>query len=74
MLVMCDMTELPEGDHSGTLKLVGMVEETICRIFKQLLKTLWNMCGCARSAIHMGMGRSTGECRYIGNFLIMGRS
>lgn len=38
VLVMRDTTERPEGIATGTLKLVGTDEDTIYKIFKQLLE------------------------------------
>ena len=66
VLVMRDTTERPEGIEAGTLKLVGTDEETIYRIFTQLLDDEAEYRKMAHAANPYGDGFA---CRRIADIL-----
>lgn len=66
VLVMRDTTERPEGIEAGTLKLVGIEEETIYQNFKSLLEDEEEYKKMSRASNPYGDGRA---CKRIADIL-----
>lgn len=67
VLVMRDTTERPEGIEAGTLKLVGIEEETIYQNFKSLLEDEEEYKKMSRASNPYGDGRA---CKRIADILV----
>lgn len=67
VLVMRDTTERPEGVKAGTLKLVGIEEESIYKEFSRLLKDEKQYAAMSRASNPYGDGYA---CRRIADILV----